>query len=81
MKAYITKYALTKGITEMEGKISDHVPAMFCPISKGYIQPVHKPYWHSNKEEAIQQANKMRDAKTSSLKKQIEKLEKLNFDR
>lgn len=41
----------------------------------------NKPDWHETKEEAIQQATKMRNAKIASLKKQIEKLEKLNFDK
>lgn len=79
MKVYITKYALTSGITEIDGYVSNEFPDMMCPIQKGYSQPTHKPFWHETKEEAIKQANKMRDDEIKSLKRRIERLKKINF--
>lgn len=82
MKIWVTKYALTKGILEADdGEICEIVP-------KGMIRSkclggghtyFHKPDWHESKEEADEQAEKMRLKKLESLKKQIKKLESLNF--
>ena len=82
MKVFITKFALTRGIVEIDAEICS-------TISKNMIQTTadkgrfdiyyHKPDWHESKDDAIKKANEMRDKKIASLKKQIQKLEKFKF--
>lgn len=73
-KAYITKYALTDGIIEKEGRI---VKDTYFDVEKyGFFS---KGDYFFTKEEAIEKAEKMRLKKIESLKKQILKLEKLTF--
>lgn len=78
MKVWITKYALTTGIYEIEAEITENgsaydmhasLPTFYCKEGKD---------WHRTKEDAIQRAEAMRQKKIASLKKQIEKLEKVN---
>ncbi|HEY8937072.1 MAG TPA: hypothetical protein VIM65_17715 [Cyclobacteriaceae bacterium] len=68
-KVWISQYALTKGVYEQEVE-SSHVESMVSVQQS--IQCFHKPHWHHTKEEAIAQAEKMRDA-------QIDKLTKMEF--
>lgn len=77
-KMWVSKYALTKGLYEEEVTIRDDSQYV---IAKGDC-------WNSLKlghdvfptrEEAVQRAGKMRDAKLASLAKQISKLEKRAF--
>lgn len=80
MKVWITKYALTKGIIEMEC-------VQFGDIS---VREVGNPFptyyhgegdeWHRTKESAIKKAEEMRQKKIESLKKQIKKLEEMRFE-
>ncbi len=79
MKIYITKFALTKGIQEIEAE-STQFPNMVKKIGK-YIQTFHKPFWHESKKEAIEHAEILRKIKIESLKKSIQKFEKLDFNR
>ena len=77
MKVYITKYALTKGIYVVEGEISQHND-MFCQ-NADYPQYFHKPDWHEDWDDALKQASLMKDKKIKSIKKQLSKLENLEF--
>ena len=79
MKAYITKYALTSGIKEVEAEWSESIPSMVT--WGGWFNSAHGEgrQWHRTKEAAVAQAEKMRLAKIVSLKKSIKKLESLNF--
>ena len=76
MKVWITKYALTDGIKEATAKKSND--------GYGYVTDWHE--WFSEEDcftdkfSAIQKAEKMRKKKIASLKKQIEKLEKMRFE-
>jgi hypothetical protein len=87
MKVWVTKYALTEGIQEMEAKDLDPgYPNMISvsPRDKsgdwiGSPQYFHKPNWHTESTEAYARAEKMRIAKIASLRKQITKLEKMKF--
>jgi hypothetical protein len=79
MKVWITKYALTMGISERVARIcSDINPDM---ISCGGLDLFHGEgrEWHRTKEAATARAEEMRKAKIASLKKQIARLEKLTF--
>ena len=77
-KAFITKYALTSGIKEMEVE----------ELSPGNIKRLGNNYdyfhgegkeWHRTMESAVKRAEEMRVKKIASLKNQIVKLEKLKF--
>lgn len=77
--AYITKYALTIGIFDVQAKT-------ICSTSIKYLdnnlcnQYAHANEWHRTLSDAIVCANEMRAKKIASLKKQIAKLEVLNFE-
>ena len=86
MKVWITKYALTDGIIEAE-----HVPgvaevgkeyAFFIDANNQLAAHFYIPYEELvfDKESAVQRAEKMRQKKIASLKKKIEKLEKVRFE-
>lgn len=76
MTVFITKYALTKGIIEMEGEI---VSANKDMIRVGENIWHVKPFWYEKREDAISHANEMRQKAINSLNKRIEKLKNLNF--
>lgn len=88
MKAWITKYALTDGICEVEGEIYDypHHIGRYFKVTGGYrVDDNWQVYfyydsWHETKASAIEKAESMRTKKIESLKKQIAKLEKLRFE-
>lgn len=79
-KVFITKYALTKGIIEKEADIhSFRDGSKFAYVRGefiGYKMTVDTFYDYKS---AIQRAEEMRKKKIASLKRQIEKLEKLSF--
>lgn len=80
MKAWITRYALTTGILEVEG--TKHSEDMFeykVPESS-FIDWAHGNDWHETKEAAIAHADVMRIRKIKSLERSIEKLKKLRFE-
>ena len=78
MKVWITKYALTDGIIEAEAKDCGY--GMIETVGK-YSNYFHGEgrQWHKEKESAITKAEEMRQKKIASLKKQIERLEKMKF--
>lgn len=78
---WITKYALTKGIFELDVDPPDEkFPGMICdkenPLCTFHGEGSE---WHRTKTSAMVHAEKMRLNKIKSLKKQIEKLESLVF--
>lgn len=83
MKAFITKYALTKGIIEIEavefkdspGMIENTTPSIL-PIT--YFHGEGRD-WNRTREGAVKSARLMRDKKLDSLRKQILHLERLEF--
>lgn len=80
MKVWITKYALSKGIKETEVKQSNSFPEIVH--GKDLYDSYHGEgkEWHRTKESALARAEEMRKKKIDSLRKQIEKLEKLRFE-
>ncbi len=82
-KVFITKYALTKGIIEKEADIRPFRDgSKFAYIRGelfiGYKMTVDAFYDY---ESAIQRAEEVRKKRIASLKRQIEKLEKLSFNK
>ena len=84
MKAWITKYALTKGIFVIDAKVCERVSDDMIENVGPDAGPF--PYyhgegrdWHRTEFAAVSRANQMRDYKILSLKKQLARLEKLKF--
>jgi hypothetical protein len=76
MKAFITKYALTKGIEEaddFEDRGEGFIKKGWC-----YFHGEGRE-WHRTRESAVQRALVMRDKKIASLRKAIGKLADLTF--
>jgi hypothetical protein len=80
MKFWITKYALTTGILEVNGEKHRDTTICYRRDGGGYYEYAHGTDFHERPEMAIQRANEMRVAKIASLKKKITKLEKLTFE-
>ena len=89
MKAYVTKYALTKGIIEVEARlgISDNgYDRYICFYEKASNAHGEWPVMYKvgtdaflTKKEAIANAKKRRKKRIESLKKKIATLSKLTF--
>ena len=78
MKVYITKYALTKGIEEMDTTGPEGDLAVRDAVL--YHRVYRPPNWHWVRASAVARAEQMRLKKIASLRKQIAKLEKLRFE-
>jgi hypothetical protein len=79
-KVFITKYALTTGVKEIEADIirsrfedREYVIDGLC----SYFRIGENAF--TDKSEALKKAEEMKIRKIASLRKQIEKLEKLSF--
>lgn len=78
MKAYVTKYALTAGIQEVDGELFADGRA----IKWGsYFNSAHGEgvEWHRTREGAVEKAHEMRTKKIASLRKSIAKLERMTW--
>jgi hypothetical protein len=73
MKVYITRWALTKGILEVDGRIDGDY------ISWGRYGGVYKEgvAWHRDLESALREAERMRQDRIVSLEKQLTKLRRI----
>lgn len=75
MKVFVTKYALSSGIQEVEGDTTPH----------GYFNPhgryglYSKGEWFESKQDAIENAEERRIKKLQSLDKQVKKISALKF--
>lgn len=78
-KAFITKYALTDGIKEVEVEVCDEYPGMVKGSGLFALYHGEGKEWHRTRESAVKKAEEMRVNRIASLKKQITKLEKLKF--
>lgn len=78
MRVWITKYALTGGITEAESKGTE-TDYGYLSV-EGYWNSFSRKEYATTKEDAIKQANDKRLKKIASLKKQIVQLENLKFE-
>jgi hypothetical protein len=77
LKVWVTKFVFTEGIEEVDAEQCS--PTMVAVRSRQWTQYVHKPFWHTSREDAVAHAEKMRIAKLASLKKSMEKIQKLEF--
>lgn len=74
-RAFVTKYALTKGIIEVDGYETDHESFYVG----GWQGSFFKNEYYFTMDEAIKNAEERRTRKIKSLEMQIEKLEKMTF--
>jgi hypothetical protein len=80
MKVWITKYALTEGILEVDGKQCREGMISVKPTKPGYLTTYfYGNDWHRTREDAIARAEVMRAKKIASLRKSITKMETLSF--
>jgi hypothetical protein len=82
-RIWITKYALTSGIFEADAEVEKNSDGM-AVVPKNYetgtyAQYFHGKDWHLTREGALTRAEEMRVKKITSLKKQLKKLEEMNF--
>ena len=79
MKIWVTKYALTIGIQELETEIDPCCPTL--AKVKGYLGWFHgsRHEWHRTREAAVARAEAMRQAKIKSVRKQLCRLEAMKF--
>jgi uncharacterized protein (DUF2164 family) len=86
INAWITKFALTKGIIEANVEIDEHNPNVaviadkFGPLYYHYCVLGDGKEWHRTKESAIKKAESMRLSKIKSLREELLKLEQMKFD-
>lgn len=79
-KVFITKYALTAGVKEIETDIiRDRFENEEYVIDDSYSYFRIGTNAFTDKSEALKKAEEMKIRKIASLRKQIEKLEKLSF--
>ena len=74
--AWITKYALTNGITVETGEVCHDISSKMFFYD---YNNVHGNDWHRTPEDALDRAEEMRTAKIANLKNQIAKLERMTF--
>lgn len=81
MKAYVTSYALTLGILEVEARTLDNCNTMIEYSHRPfYVQYAHAGEWFTSRDEAIADAESQRTKKIASLRRQLAELEGLRFD-
>lgn len=77
-KVYVTKYALTEGVKEIEVSDCFNVNPTMVAAKIGYGF-YHKGEWFRTREEALIDAERRRLRKIKSLRTQLGKLEQLRF--
>ena len=87
MKVWITRYALTSGIEEIDSEKvlrlsidEDGFLTIVRNKSNYYMEGFGKQDYKLDKQSAVAKAKEMRQKKIASLKNQIEKLEKMRFE-
>lgn len=78
-KVYVTKYAMTDGIRLSEVVCSSPHDCKYINVRGYTLSAVAGRDAHATWPEALAAAEQMRTKKIASLRKQIEKLEKLEF--
>ena len=84
MHIYITKYALSSGISEADvdppkSEFPNLVVDRGSDSKKTYDAYYHKPHWHRTREAAVARAEVMREARIAALQRQLKKLKSLKF--
>ena len=80
MKLWITTWALTRGIFEVDGEICEHNAKCVMFKLGGFNRGASGSEWHRNIEDACRRVSEMRTKKIKNLKRQIAKIEELGCD-
>jgi len=84
MKVWVTKYALSEGILELDAALYKTDGMQEYVVVRNERFPCRTFFcaneWHYTKEAAIARAEEMRIKKLQSLNKQIKKLSALKFE-
>ena len=80
MRVWVSKYALSEGLFEVDGEVTREGGISYTPPNGGLRQYYYGSDWHATKESAIARAEEMRIRKLKSLNKQIENVTALKFD-
>lgn len=80
MLVYVTKYALTRGILEIEVKECKTSTDMVEGVEEWKWTYFNSGEWFSIRAEAVARAYEMRGAKLVSLRKQLDCISKLKFE-
>jgi hypothetical protein len=79
-QVFITKYALTQGILEVNADVSEQREMISWKADGSWCtQFAHKGDFHFTRESAVEKAEQMRLKRIKSLNVSIAKLEKLSF--
>ena len=78
INAWVTKYALTKGIELVNGDVYHDINSGILSYKMAYS--VYGNDWHRTPEAALARAEDMRHAKIKSLRKSIAKMEAMKFN-
>lgn len=79
MKVFISKYALSKGIIEVEAERYDE-QSVYVKLPNAHVSSMFSgKNWHLTRKEAVDRAEAMRDAEIVRLEKKIQALKKLTF--
>lgn len=77
MKVYVTKYALSVGIVEVEGEICAAFPTRFIGKDESYGKYFHNGDWFATRAEAEARVVELAERKRIAVKKQLLKLDAL----
>lgn len=77
-KIYVTKYALTTGIFEVDAKVLDGM-ASYKRGDSYLMEFAHRDEFHLTREAAVAKAEEIRIKKLKSLNKQIKKISAIKF--
>ena len=77
--AWVTEYALTKGIRKIQARQASYVPWLSYRVGGVRNLGVEGLDWHRTEAAAIERAEVMRTAKIASLEKQLARLKALSF--
>lgn len=83
--AWVTKYALTRGIFKVRGQVYPKRPKLFeykprkAACSHHLLACAYGTEWHRTEEAALARGNKLRELKIAALKRQLDILENMTF--
>lgn len=80
MKFFLSKYALTDGIKEAEGKVVKG-DTVYAKLDGYYSLFAFGKEAHETREAAVEAAEFLRARKLASLRRQIAKIEELDFSK
>lgn len=80
MKVYVTKYALTKGILEVDADVEDDDGIAIVRGPHGSESYYRAGDWHRTLVEAVRKAKLMLIRKRGSVRAQLNRLESMTFE-